>query len=97
MVYGNMKMWIGGEWVDAGSGKTFAVKNVTTGEDLGTVPLADNADVDKAVAAARAAFPVWAGKTPSQRGEILTQIGAAIKQKHGKALAHLDALEHGLP
>lgn len=96
MLYGNMKMWIGGEWVDAESGKTFATKNVTTGEELGTVPLADTVDVDKAVAAARAAFSVWSGKTGNQRSEVLAQIGALIKRR-GKEMAHLDALEHGLP
>lgn len=96
MVYGNLKMWIGGEWVDAESGKTFATVNVTTGEALGTAPLADKADVDKAVAAARAAFPVWSELPPGRRSGIVAAIGEAIK-KHAKELAHLDALEHGLP
>ena len=49
MKYGNLKMWINGAWVDAESGKTFATINVTTGEPLGTVPLADKADVDKSI------------------------------------------------
>jgi acyl-CoA reductase-like NAD-dependent aldehyde dehydrogenase len=96
MVYGNLKMWIGGEWVDAVSGKTFSTVNVTTGEALGTVPLADKADVDKAVAAARAAFPVWSELPPTKRSAIVASIGDAIK-RHAKEMAQLDALEHGLP
>ena len=96
MQYGNKKMWIGGAWVDAASGKTFETINVTTGEALGTAPLADTADVDLAVAAARKAFPEWSAKTAGQRSEILAQIGAAVK-KHGKDMALLDSLEHGLP
>ncbi|NLB29428.1 MAG: aldehyde dehydrogenase, partial [Clostridiales bacterium] len=96
MVYGNMKMWIGGEWVDAESGKTFETVKVTSVEPHGTAPLADRADVDKAVAAARRAFPEWSGKTANQRSEILAQIGAIVKSR-GKEMAHLDALEHGLP
>jgi acyl-CoA reductase-like NAD-dependent aldehyde dehydrogenase len=96
MIYGNLKMWIGGEWVDAVSGKTFETYNVTTGEALGTVPLADKADVDKAVAAAKKAFPVWAELPPGRRSAVVASIGDAIK-KHAKEMAHLDALEHGLP
>jgi acyl-CoA reductase-like NAD-dependent aldehyde dehydrogenase len=96
MKYGNMKMWIGGEWVDAESGKTFSTVNVTTGEPLGTAPLADKADVDKAVAAARKAFPAWAALPPSQRSSIVAKIAENVR-KHAKEMAHLDALEHGLP
>lgn len=96
MVYGNMKMWIDGQWVDAESGKTFSTVNVTTGEPLGTAPLADKADVDKAIAAARRALPSWAEVPPSKRGAIVSSIGEKIK-KHAKEMAHLDALEHGLP
>jgi acyl-CoA reductase-like NAD-dependent aldehyde dehydrogenase len=51
------KMLIGGKWIDAESGKTFVTVNPTTGEELARVPLADARDVDKAVKAARAAFP----------------------------------------
>ncbi|NLT13848.1 MAG: aldehyde dehydrogenase [Clostridiales bacterium] len=96
MVYGNMKMWIGGEWVDAESGKTFPTVNVTTGEPIGTAPLADKADVDKAVSAARKAFPAWAELPPGRRSAIVASIGESLK-KHAKEMAHLDALEHGLP
>ncbi|NLL38529.1 MAG: aldehyde dehydrogenase [Clostridiales bacterium] len=96
MIYGNLKMWIDGQWVDAKSGKTFSTVNVTTGEPLGTVPLADKEDVDIAVEAARRAFPAWAEKTPAQRSGIAAKIAEKIRT-HAKEMAHLDALEHGLP
>ena len=96
MLYGNLKMWINGEWTDAESGKTFSTLNVTTGESLGTAPLADKADVDKAVAAASKAFPVWSELPPGRRSAVVAAIGEAIK-RHAKEMAHLDALEHGLP
>ncbi|NLM21623.1 MAG: aldehyde dehydrogenase [Peptococcaceae bacterium] len=94
--YNDLKMWIDGQWVDAESGQTFATLNVTTGEELGRVPLAGQADVDKAVAAARKAFPIWSEKTPAERSAVLMKIAAAIKDSLDD-LALLDALEHGLP
>jgi acyl-CoA reductase-like NAD-dependent aldehyde dehydrogenase len=95
-LYDNLKMWIDGQWVDAESGGTFATFNVTTGEALGYVPLAGQADVDKAVAAARKAFPIWSEKTPAERSAVLMKIAAAIRESLDD-MAKLDALEHGLP
>ncbi len=53
------KMWIGGEWADADSGRTFRTYNPANGEAVAEVPLAGLPDVDKAVNAARAALPAW--------------------------------------
>ncbi|MDR3270858.1 MAG: aldehyde dehydrogenase family protein [Peptococcaceae bacterium] len=92
----NKKMWIGGEFVAAVSGKTFATYNVTTNEELGRAPLADQADVDKAVAAARQAFPAWSEKTPAERAVVSRKIAAAMREAMDE-LAQLDTLEHGLP
>jgi len=97
MMYGNMNMWINGEWVPADSGETFTVANVTTGEALGSVPLAGQSDVDKAVAAARAAFPLWSAKTANQRSDVLLKIGEGIRNWFGKEMTRVNALEHGLP
>ena len=55
------KMYIGGNWVDSVSGKTFATVNPATGEEIFTVPSADAEDVDRAV---KAAGPL----SPSGRG-----------------------------
>ena len=57
------KMWIGGKWVDAESGKTYPVFNPATEEEIAQLPLGGKADVDKAVAAAKKAFPAWSKKS----------------------------------
>ena len=49
-------MLIGGDWVDAASGKTFEVFNPATGEVLANVAEGDSEDIDRAVKTARAAF-----------------------------------------
>ena len=53
---GPTKLLINGKWVDSVSGKTFPTVNPSTGEVITQVAEADAPDVDKAVAAARAAF-----------------------------------------
>jgi acyl-CoA reductase-like NAD-dependent aldehyde dehydrogenase len=63
---------------------------------LGRAPLAGKADVDRAVAAARAAQPGWAAKTPSERSRIVASVAEAIR-RHASEMAELDSLEHGLP
>src|SRR5436190_23449778 len=54
-----LKNFIGGAWVDARGGETLDVFNPAKGEVIAKVPLSGSADVDAAVAAARAAFPEW--------------------------------------
>ncbi len=90
------KMWIGGEWVGADSGKTFAVFNPSTEEEIGQVPLGGVSDVDKAVEAARKAFPIWSRKPQAERSKLVSQIAEEMR-KNSKELARLDTLEHGTP
>jgi acyl-CoA reductase-like NAD-dependent aldehyde dehydrogenase len=90
------KMYIGGQWVDANSGKTFATLNPSTGEEIGLVPLADETDVDKAVKAARAAFRVWSKMAQAERSKILVKIAGAIRA-NAEELAKMEGLEHGTP
>ncbi len=90
------KMWIGGRWADAESGKTFTTVNPATEEVIGTLPLSDEQDVDKAVAAARAAFPVWAAKSVQERAAILNNIAVSIKERVDE-LVDIHVLDHGSP
>jgi|LSQX01.1.fsa_nt_gb acyl-CoA reductase-like NAD-dependent aldehyde dehydrogenase len=90
------KMYIGGRWVEAESGKTFATVNPSTGEEIGFVPCAGEADVDKAVKAARAAFNIWSKKTQAERSKVLMKIAEAIRA-NADELAKLEGLEHGTP
>jgi len=64
------KMWIGGNWVDAESGKTYPVFNPATEAEIAQVPLGGLAEVDKAVAAARKAYPVWSKKSQVERSQM---------------------------
>jgi acyl-CoA reductase-like NAD-dependent aldehyde dehydrogenase len=90
----NYKMWIGGQWVESDSGKTFHTYNPATGEVVSEVPLAGKSDVDKAVAAARKAFPYWSRKSQAERSAIVARIAAAIRE-HSDELSRLEVLEHG--
>src|ERR671937_1792031 len=69
------KMLIGGEWLDAADGRTFDVETpAVRGNVIAKVPRAGTADVDRAVAAAAAAFPAWRATAPRDRGRILGKI-----------------------
>jgi acyl-CoA reductase-like NAD-dependent aldehyde dehydrogenase len=92
----NSKVWIAGKWVDAESGKTFAVYSPSTGEELGRVPLCGDADVDKAVKAAVDAFPAWARTLQSERSKIVARLAGAIRE-HAEEFVMLEVNEHGTP
>jgi alpha-ketoglutaric semialdehyde dehydrogenase len=63
--------YIGGEWVDSASGETFESTSPATGDSIGIFPKSTAEDVDRAVAAAKAAFEEWRLVPAPQRGEIL--------------------------
>ncbi|MGH8477267.1 MAG: aldehyde dehydrogenase family protein, partial [Methylococcales bacterium] len=92
------KLFIGGEWVEAMSGKTFPVYNPATGEVIGRVAEGDKPDIDRAVCAAREAFEngPWASMSPSDRAKIIWRIGDLINQ-HANELAELESLDNGKP
>src|ERR1700722_15066994 len=92
------KLLINGQWVNSASGKTFPSINPSTGEELARIAEADAADVDKAVAAARAAFEKgpWRKMTASQRGNLMYKLADLI-EKNLDELAQLEALDNGKP
>ena len=63
--------YIGGEWVDSVSGETFESTSPATGDSIGTFPKSNAEDVDRAVAAAKAAYERWRLVPAPKRGEIL--------------------------
>src|SRR4051812_44556585 len=65
------RLFVGGEWRDASSGRTFEVEDPATGETLCAVADATAADGLAALDAAVAAQPSWAATPPRERGEIL--------------------------
>ncbi len=72
------KLYINGAWVPSTSADTIDVIDSVTEEVMATVPSADTADLDAAVAAARAAFDGWAATPADERGKYLTRIGDAL-------------------
>jgi aldehyde dehydrogenase (NAD+) len=87
---------IGGEWVPARSGSTFAVINPATGGELASVPRSGADDVDDAVTAASDAFPAWRDLSPSRRGQLLLD-WAALCRSHAAEIDLLERLEVGRP
>jgi phenylacetaldehyde dehydrogenase len=85
---------IGGEWVNASSGKTFASENPGNGEALAEVPSADAADVDAAVAAAKTGADAWQAIPPAGRANILWKIGELIHQ-YAEEFAQIESLDTG--
>jgi acyl-CoA reductase-like NAD-dependent aldehyde dehydrogenase len=90
------KMWIGGQFVEAASGKTFPAVNPANGEVFAQIPLGGQAEVDKAVAAAKKALPIWAAKSQAERSKIILKIAEAFKP-HIDEFAVLDTMDHGTP
>jgi alpha-ketoglutaric semialdehyde dehydrogenase len=86
--------FVGGEWVDAANGETFESVNPATGETLGTFPRSSQEDVERAVAAAKAAFEDWRLVPAPKRGEILLRF-ALLLTEHKDELTQLMSREMG--
>jgi malonate-semialdehyde dehydrogenase (acetylating)/methylmalonate-semialdehyde dehydrogenase len=85
--------WIGGREAAAHSTRRGEVTNPSTGDVIRTVPYADAADVDAAVASARAALPAWRDTT-LRRARILSRFRELL-EAHQKEIAALISEEHG--
>ncbi len=92
------KMLINGKWVESASGKTFPTYNPATADVLAQIAEGDAEDINRAVAAARAAFDKgpWSKMSASQRGRIIWKIGDLIEQNL-EELAQLESLDNGKP
>lgn len=89
------KLFIGGGWVDAHSGRTFETRDPANSQVLTHVAYGEASDVDRAVRSARTAFEgQWALWTPAQRQRLLFKIGEAIYD-HAEELAQLESLDNG--
>ncbi len=90
------KAYIDGQWVAAQDGKGFPVTNPADGKLLGLVPDLGVTDTEKAIAAAKKAFPLWAKKTAKERAKIMRAWFELIL-KHADGLAALLTAEQGKP
>src|SRR3954454_11411368 len=91
-----LQNFIDGAFVDAAASETLSVVNPATGEELAQAPLSSQPDVDRAVAAARAAFETWSRTTPAERQAALLAL-ADVLEEHGDELAELEARNAGKP
>src|SRR3954466_9455560 len=94
--YPSLHMIIDGERVAAGDRRTFTVRNPATGDSLGELPLADAADLDRALDAARRGFAIWRDSTPQQRAAVL-QGAARLLAERAEDLARVATMEQGKP
>ncbi|MFJ5516387.1 gamma-aminobutyraldehyde dehydrogenase [Streptomyces griseoluteus] len=78
------------------SGRTHAVTDPSTGEEVYRYELAGESDVDAAVAAARAAFPGWAAATPGERSDALNRFAAVLADR-AEDFARAESLQCGKP
>src|ERR1044071_4911290 len=92
------QMFINGEWVATKSAKTFPVYDPSTEEVIAQVPDANAEDVNRAVAAAKAAFEdgAWASTTAQERGRVLFRLADKIRQ-NAAMLAEVEARNCGKP
>jgi len=92
------RCYVDGAWIEADGRKTIAVTDPATGETLGTVPNAGEAETRRAIEAAHRAFPAWAAKTAKERSVILRRwfdliiaatddLGYLMTREQGKPLA----------
>ena len=92
------KAFISGSWHTAQSGETFESINPATGEVIANITSCDTADVNKAVASARAAFNsgAWSNLHPTERGKILVRFSQLIAE-NADELAVLEVMDMGKP
>ncbi|MGE3148218.1 MAG: aldehyde dehydrogenase family protein [Pseudorhodoplanes sp.] len=92
----NTKFYIDGEWIEPAGAKRFDVVNPATEEVVAQISLGSRADVDRAVAAARRAFPSFAATSRQERIALLKRIVAVFKTRADE-MAHAMTTEMGSP
>jgi len=90
------KLFIGGAWVAPSSVKRIDVRSASTEEPIGSVPEAQEADVDAAVTAARRAFPGWAGTSPADRAAAMERLADILERRAGEVVQRVSS-QNGMP
>ncbi|WP_326728346.1 gamma-aminobutyraldehyde dehydrogenase [Streptomyces phaeochromogenes] len=88
--------YIAGRLTKGTSGRTQAVVDPATGDDVYTYELASTVDVDAAVAAAREAFPGWAATTPGERSDAMHRFASVLADR-AEEFAQAESLQCGKP
>jgi betaine-aldehyde dehydrogenase len=90
------QLFINGKFVPAEDGATLPVLNPHDNSVIADVAMAGKADIDKAVAAAKAAFPKWSRMAAMDRGRLLLKLADAI-EANADELARLESMDTGHP
>src|SRR5215470_6971566 len=90
------RLFIGGSWVEPEGHGTLDVTNSATGDVVATVPAGTPVDADRAVRAARQAFPAWSQLAAEGRAGYLEKIQAGIAGR-SEQLTRIIATELGMP
>jgi succinate-semialdehyde dehydrogenase/glutarate-semialdehyde dehydrogenase len=88
--------YVDGAWVDADSGRTFAVHDPATGEVVAEVPRLGAAETRRAIAAAERALPAWKSRAARERARVLRRL-ALLMEGRAEELAALLVVEQGKP
>lgn len=92
----DFKLFIGGTWVEGHSAKKIEVENPATKEIIGTVPMGDEVDVNKAVEAAKKAYLIWKTYSGIERAQCLRKL-ADYFEEHSSEIARTITAELGAP
>ncbi|HVC15732.1 MAG TPA: aldehyde dehydrogenase family protein, partial [Rhodanobacter sp.] len=95
-MYQNVSLLIDGAWTPAAAGRTLEVLNPATGEPIGTVPHADQGDLDRALAAAEKGFHTWRKVSAFDRSKLMRQAANLLRER-AEAIATLMTMEQGKP
>src|SRR2546423_4258560 len=90
------EMFIGGEWVAGSGNASQEIINPATGEVIAEVPKGTEADVDRAVQAARRAYTEWFETVPKERSEMLLKLADAILAD-AEEMANIESANVGKP
>jgi aldehyde dehydrogenase (NAD+) len=90
------KLYIDGAWVEPSGKDTLDVINSTTEEVIATIPAGDANDIDRAVKAAKAAFPAWSQTSVQDRAKYLTRINEGLSARADE-IANIVSEEVGMP
>jgi betaine-aldehyde dehydrogenase len=91
-----LRNFIDGQPAEPADGRTEPVLNPATGQEIAQAPLSSAEDVNRAVAAARRAFPGWRDKTPGERSLALLRLADAVEARADE-FAELEAVNAGKP
>jgi betaine-aldehyde dehydrogenase len=91
-----LQNFIDGQFVDPADGQTEPILNPANAEVIAHAPLSSEADVNRAVAAARKAFDGWSTTTPGERALAMLKLADAIEE-HADEIAGLESANAGKP